>query len=186
MDQPECMKIHKDNISQDIMDKYDAHSILDSSNYVYFQINKGMYGLKQTSIFAHKQLKENLAHHGYYPIPHPVGMWKHQTRKTLFCLCVDDFGIQYDTQADADHLIHALKQNYKITVDLEGHNYCGLQLNWNYKDQYLDICQEILTASWSDFNINNQNIQLMPLINGTNLRTRKQPNITFHLIILLG
>ena len=139
MDQPEFMKIHKDNIPQDIMEQYGANELLDSANYVYFQINKGMYGLKQAAILAYKQLKKNLAHHGYFPIPHSVGMWKHKTRKTLFCLCVDDFGIQYHTQADADHLIHALKQYYKITIDWEGTDYCGLHLQWNYEKQYVDI-----------------------------------------------
>ena len=139
MPQPEFMKIHRDDIPTDILTKYNATSMMDKTNYIYFQINKGMYGLKQAAILAYKQLKQNLAQHGYHPIPHSVGMWKHKTRKTLFCLCVDDFGIQYHTQADADHLIHALQQYYKITIDWDGRNYCGLQLNWNYTDRYVDI-----------------------------------------------
>ena len=98
-----------------------------------------MYGLKQAAILAYKQLKTNLATYGYYPIPHSVGMWKHITCKTLFCLSVDDFGIQYHSKADADHLIHALRQFYKITINWDGKDYCGLHLDWNYANHYVDI-----------------------------------------------
>ena len=112
---------------------------MDKYEYVYFQINKGMYGLKQAAILAYKQLKTNLANFGYHPIPHSVGMWKHKSRKTLFCLCVDDFGIQYHNRADADHLIHALQQFYEITIDWKGRNYCGLQLDWDYQAGHVDI-----------------------------------------------
>ncbi len=139
MDEPEFMCIHRDDIPEDILQQYEAHRYMDSSNYVYFQINKGMYGLKQAAILAYKQLKTNLATHGYYPIPHSVGMWKHITRKTLFCLCIDDFGIQYHSKADADHLIYALRQFYKITIDWYGTDYCGLHLDWNYSKRYVDI-----------------------------------------------
>ena len=66
-------------------------------------------------------------------------MWKHKTRKTVFCLCVDDFGIQYHNKADANHLVNALQQYYKITIDWAGQNYCGLHLQWNYTERYVDI-----------------------------------------------
>ena len=98
-----------------------------------------MYGLKQVAILAYKQLKTNLDKFGYHPIPHSVGMWKHKTRKTMFCLCVDDFGIQYHSRADADHLINALKSFYHITIDWSGKHYCGLNLDWNYDAGFVDI-----------------------------------------------
>ena len=139
MDEPEFMRIHRDDIPDDILLQYDAHLYMDHSAFVHFRINKGMYGLKQAAILAYKQLKTNLAQHGYYPIPHSVGMWKHTTRKTMFCLCVDDFGIQYHSKADTDHLIHALCQFYKITIDWEGTDFCGLHLDWNYTDKYVNI-----------------------------------------------
>ena len=36
---------------------------MDNSNYIYFEINKGIHGLKQAAILAYKQLKTNLSHH---------------------------------------------------------------------------------------------------------------------------
>ncbi len=113
----EFMKIHQNDIPSNIHERYDSTSYMDGNGFVYFKIIKGMYGLKQVAILAYNQLKTNLALHGYFPIPHMVGMWKHSTRKTKFCLCVDDFGIQYHSKEDADHLINALQEFYKITID---------------------------------------------------------------------
>ena len=95
MQHPEYIKIHQADIPQDILDKYKASLFMDSRKYVYFKITKGMYGLKQAAILAFQQLKKNLSKHGYAPIPHTVGMWKHKSKPTTFYLCVDDFGIKY-------------------------------------------------------------------------------------------
>ena len=98
-----------------------------------------MYGLKQAAILAYNQLKNNLEKHGYFPIPQTVGMWKHKTRRTKFCLCVDDFGIQYHSKADADHLTNALQEFYAITIDWSGKHYCGLTIDWDYDNEYVDV-----------------------------------------------
>ena len=66
-----------------------------------------MYGLKQAAILAYNQLKENLSKHGYHPIPHS-GNVETPVLATTFCLCVDDFGIKYLSQDDANHLFLAL------------------------------------------------------------------------------
>ena len=139
MPNPEFMKIHKNDIPDNIHSKYNSTNFMDKFGYVYFKIIKGMYGLKQAAILAYSQLKTNLEHHGYFPIPQTVGMWRHKTRKTKFCLCVDDFGIQYHSQADADHLIQALQNFYKITIDWSGKHYCGLTLDWDYENRFVDI-----------------------------------------------
>jgi hypothetical protein len=69
-----------------------------------------------------------------------MGMWTHKTKPTKFCLCVDDFGVKYFNKEDASHLINALKASgYAISIDMKGENYCGLKLEWNYKEGYVDI-----------------------------------------------
>ena len=40
---------------------------------------------------------------------------------------------------DLQHLIKALKAHYEITIYMEGRNFCGLQLEWNYGAGYVDI-----------------------------------------------
>jgi hypothetical protein len=97
-----------------------------------------MYGLKQAARLAFDNLVKLLEPNGYYPICASPGLWKHTTRPTLFTLCVDDFGIKYTSNEDATHLLNAIGQNYKYSVDRTGNNYLGLVLNWNYKDKWIE------------------------------------------------
>lgn len=106
--------------------------------HVYVRIGKGMYGLKQAAILAYQQLVTFLTTHGYYQCAYTTGLWRHNTRKTTFCLCVDNFGVKYFNKDNANHLIEALKQHYKITVDWSGRHYCGMVLDWNYEQGFAD------------------------------------------------
>ena len=54
-------------------------------------------------------------------------------------LAMDDFGVTYVGKEHADHLIRALKKDYKLAENWEGNLYCGITLDWNYEEQYLDI-----------------------------------------------
>ena len=139
MAEPEYMRLPVQYFPDFIKEKYNINAIVHTDGYVYVKIKKGMYGLKQAAILAYDQLVKNLANHGYHPCPNSVGIWKHETRATKFCLCVDDFGIKYNSVEDANHLLNALKQYYKLSVDWNGENYCGLTIKWNYKEGYVDI-----------------------------------------------
>ena len=72
------------------------------------------------------------------PLIHAPNIWKHNTQPNFF-LCVDDFGVTYISEADADHLIHSLKEAYEIIIDRKGSNLCGLHLNWDYNNKSVDI-----------------------------------------------
>ena len=54
-------------------------------------------------------------------------------------MCVDDFGVKYFCKVDLDHLIKTLQEHYVITMDKEGKHYCGLTLDWHYKERYVDV-----------------------------------------------
>ena len=118
---------------------YNIDSIIAEDGFVYCEIQRGMYGLKQAAILAYQQLKVNLERHDYYPIPLSDGLWAHKTRKTIFALCVDDFGVKYFNRDDANHLIETLQKYYPISLDWDGKNYCGLSLHWHYDKGYVDI-----------------------------------------------
>ena len=79
-----------------------------------------MYGLKQAAILAYKLLLKRLLSDGYQPIPMTSGLFKHKDRKTIFALCVDDFGVKYHSQQDLQHLIETLRKHYEISIDYEG------------------------------------------------------------------
>ena len=76
-----------------------------------------MYGLKQAAVLTYDHLIKNLKIDGCYPIPHTVGLWTHSTHNICFCLCVDDFGIKYTRESDADHLLDSIKNNYVLSID---------------------------------------------------------------------
>ena len=106
---------------------------------LYIKIIRGMYGLPQAGKLAHDKLKKHLEKYDYYPCKLTPGLWKHKTRPISFTLVVDDFGIKYVGKQHLDHLIHALQDEYEITIDMKGEYMLGMQLDWNYADKYVDI-----------------------------------------------
>ena len=98
-----------------------------------------MYGLKQAAILAFQQLAERLETVGYSQILGNSGMWKHKTRQTVLCFCVDHFGVKYFSKEDAYHLLNTLGTHYKYMVDWTGCNFCGLIFEWNYTDGYVNV-----------------------------------------------
>ncbi len=138
MQRPEYMRVPYKYFPSDIRKKYNL-DLLVHDGYIYVRIKKGMYGLKQAAVLAYQNLINKLAPFGYEPIPHTDSFWRHKSRPTKFCLCVDDFGVKYFHKQDIQHLITALQQNYKISTDFEGTNYCGLTLDWFYDDGFVDV-----------------------------------------------
>ena len=139
MERAEYMKIKYKYFPSSIRTAYDLQHVVTNDGWVYIKIIKGMYSLKQAAKIAYDLLKKRLALHGYYPSPDNINIWRHATRPTKFCLCVDDFGIKYFNLEDVTYLLTALKQYYKITEDWKGNNYLGLNLDWNYQQGYVDI-----------------------------------------------
>ena len=105
------MRIHKKCIPQEVLDEYDI--IFDDRYFTYVEIRRGMYGLKEAGVIAIDQLVRNLKRFGYNPMPLTPGIWKHTSCRTKFTLCVEDFGVQYFSKDDANHLIDAIRATYK-------------------------------------------------------------------------
>ena len=70
------------------------------------------------------------------------GLFKHETRDISFTLVVDDLGIKYTDKADVNHLISNLEEVYTMTLDMEGKQYCGLDLDWDYKEQTVTLSMD--------------------------------------------
>ena len=73
-----------------------------------------MYGLKQAALSPYNFFKHNLVPYGYASISHTSGLWKHATRRIVFCLCIDDFS---DNKDDA--------------LQWSGTHYCRLTIKRN-------------------------------------------------------
>ena len=54
-------------------------------------------------------------------------------------LAVNDFGVKYVEKGDLEHLISSLKANYTLTVDWTENLYCGISLDWDYVNRWVDI-----------------------------------------------
>jgi len=135
---PEFMKISVEYVPPEIIQQYNLTPLI-RNGWLYIKINKGMYGLKQAGYIAHQNLKKHLAKYGYYPCKHTRGLWLHESRDIQFILVVDDFGIKYTNNEDKEHLLHALRDRYTISIDSKGTNYCGLTLMWDYPNRSLEI-----------------------------------------------
>jgi hypothetical protein len=138
LDRPEFMKLALSIIPQEIIDIY---KLLEKAKngFVYIQINKIMNGLPQAGRLANDLRVKCLAPHGYRPVPHTHGMWKHNTHPVTFTLVVDDFRIKYVGQENVYHLLNALKQDYNVTEDWTGGLYCKIKLDWDYKNKTVDL-----------------------------------------------
>jgi hypothetical protein len=98
-----------------------------------------MYGLPQAGILANELLQSNLAKDGYRPTQHTHGLWKHDTRQISFSLVVENFGVKYVGREHAEYLMECIKKNYDISSDWKGSAYCGLTLEWDYKNRTVDL-----------------------------------------------
>ena len=104
------MRIHLKDIPNELIVEYSLLPLADSSGYVYVEIRKGMYGLKEADIIAYKRLFRNLQPHGCAPVAHTPGLCTHTILLTTFTLAVDDFGIKFFAADDATHLLDALRK----------------------------------------------------------------------------
>ena len=90
---------------------------MENDGNLYFEVRKGMYGLKQAARLAFDILFKLLYPHRYFPARESPGLWKLQTRSTLFTLCVKKFGIKSNSTEDAHNLINAIKKYFKLSIN---------------------------------------------------------------------
>ena len=100
----ECARIPIAVIPQEIIELYKLEELVDQDGYVYIEIAKGMYGLPQAGRVASDVLVPRLEQAGYKQAKRTPGLFKHTTNSITFCLTVDDFGVKYESKADALHL----------------------------------------------------------------------------------
>ena len=124
------MQLTFDIIPQEIIDKYNLTNIAHNRK-VFINIRKGIYGLPQAGMISHDILKNHLEKHICQPVKYTPRLWTHKSRPIYFILIVGDFVIKYVGKKYAEHLIQALQEWYKITIDWEGKLYSALTIKWN-------------------------------------------------------
>ena len=124
---PEYMRMTRKQVSATIIEEYGYEDYF-VNDVLYFQINKGMYGLPQAGILAQDRLVAHIAEHGYIQSDLVPCLFRHATNGISFVLVVDDFGIKYKSVSGRDHLLATLRLKYKITVDMENPSYLGMTI----------------------------------------------------------
>ena len=122
MSRVEYNRIHSKYPPADIRALYHIDGLIAKDGYVYINITKCMYGLKQAPIIAYKEIIDHMDPNGYYPVPFTTVPWSQQKRKRKCCLCVDDLSVKYFGKDYSDHLLDSLKNHYEISKDWEGYN----------------------------------------------------------------
>jgi hypothetical protein len=90
----EYMEILLSRFPEEIVQKYNLNALA-VDGWVYIEIRKGIYRLKQAGLLANQLLQTRLAPFGYNPARHTPGLWLHKTRQIVFSLVVDDFTVKY-------------------------------------------------------------------------------------------
>jgi hypothetical protein len=103
----EYMKMLLSRFPDEIIQKYNLNTLA-VDGWVYNEIRKGMYGLKEAGLLANQLLQTRLAPFGYYPARHTLGLWLHKTRPISFTLVVNDFAVKYVGKQHAEHPRSAL------------------------------------------------------------------------------
>ena len=108
LDRPEYARINLKDIPEDFIAEYNL-TAYSRYGWVYFRICKGVYGLIQAGKLANDLLRKCLANKGYYEAATTPGLWLQKWRPVMFCLTVDDFGIEYFGEHHAQHLLTTLQ-----------------------------------------------------------------------------
>jgi hypothetical protein len=134
----EYMKMLLSRFPDEIIQKYNLNALA-VYGWVYIEIRKGMYGLKQAGLLANQLLQTRMSPFGYFPSRHTLGIWIHKTRPISFTLAVDDFAVKYVGKQHAEHLGNALLRTYELTTDWSAWVYSGMTLKWDYDKRTCDI-----------------------------------------------
>jgi hypothetical protein len=132
------MKMLLSRFPEEILQKYNLNALA-VDGWVYIEIRKGMYGLKQVGLLANQLLQNRFSPFGYYPERHTSGLWLHKTWPISFTLVVDDLEVKYVGKQHAEHLRDALLRTYELTTDWTATVYSGMTFKWDYRNRTCDI-----------------------------------------------
>jgi hypothetical protein len=95
---------------EDVIAHYKLTYNVTHNGYIYCKIQKGMYSLPQAGIIAQQLLEKRLRAHGYHKSTNTPGLWKHDTCPISFSLVVDNFGVKYVGEENAQHLLDTVQK----------------------------------------------------------------------------
>ena len=107
---------------------------MDNNGYFYDKTRKGLYSIPQAGRISNNFVTKNLAPYGYCQCCHTPVLWGNKWSPVMLPFVVDYFGVKYVGNKHAGHLITCIKKYYPVSVDWNGGLFCGLNLEWDYKE----------------------------------------------------
>ncbi len=111
---PEYVHIKITDIPEEFILECGRSGKEDHNGWIYFEIQRGCYGLPQVGILANNLLCGLLEKEGYYKAATTPGLWKHKWWPIQFCLIVDDFGVEYVGIEHFNHLLLVLQSYHQV------------------------------------------------------------------------
>ena len=133
------MKLLITIIPEEIIQAYNLENLQDKKVWIYIKITKRIYALKQAGIIANQELQKHMATYGYRPVRFTPVLWKHDEKDAILSLVVDDFLVQYTSEENVAHFLHALCQKYEATVGRKAQKYIGISLEWDYNKRTVQL-----------------------------------------------
>jgi hypothetical protein len=135
----EYMRLKLSDIPANVIEHYKRNEIATPNGYIYCRIQKGMYGLPQAGINAQEILADQLKLHGNSQSRTTPGLWKHNCRPIVFSLVVNNFGVEYVGEENAQHLLDTIQKFYKCLCNWDGEGYCSLTIKWDYEGRKVHL-----------------------------------------------
>ena len=107
-EEPEYVRVKLTDIPQEFIDEYNILNF-QSNGWIYFEIIRGCYGIKQSKKLVNDLLRTRLEKANYYKAATTPRLWKHKWRPIQLVLIVDDFGVEYVGKQHAHHLENVIK-----------------------------------------------------------------------------
>jgi hypothetical protein len=105
------------DMPDNVIEHYNLRDKANPNGYIYCEIQKGMYGLLQAGIIAQQLLEEHLQKQGYHQSQMTPGLWKHDTHPIGFSLVINNFGVKYVDEENAQHLSDTVRHHNKCSCN---------------------------------------------------------------------
>lgn len=107
-----------------------------------FEVNKGLYGMRQAGYIAQRNLIQILKENGYQE-EGKHSIFRDDEKKIVFIVHVDDVAVAYKDKQDVDKLVEVLeKAGYTIKANWEGDAFCGFTIKYNKEEEWIEIGAE--------------------------------------------
>ena len=137
---------------------------------LYCKLNKALHGLKQSPRLWYKHLLEALTKLGFEVLPYDEAIFIHNKLKIIIICHVDDLIFTGPNNNEISNIVKELTKTIKIEYISEVHQFLGMEIKLDYKEQSVHINQnKYLNSLLERFNKKNLNPITTPVEAGVRL-----------------